>query len=88
MRARHVEKRVAEALGLGSTQFAVQAESLGPGDEVHGGKDEGDPVLVGQEVSERQVVQPEVLGRPDAVFNSGVATVAQLQFGFPPGQRW
>ena len=40
-----------------------------------------EPDLVGRRVVERQVAQPGVLGRADAVLDAGVAAVAQFEVG-------
>jgi hypothetical protein len=53
----------------------VQQQSLGPGDEVNGDHDGGQPGSVDREVAGREPPEPGVFGAADAVFDAGVRAV-------------
>ena len=71
----------AQPFGLVGCGRGGEGEAGAPGQQVLGqGADrQPDPVLVG--VVERQVAQPGVLRRADAVLDPGVAAVPQLEVG-------
>ena len=74
-----VEEPVAQGLGFGFGQVAVEAEVLGPGQQAAGQQGDGAPGLVAGEVLEGEVGESAVLPVPDPVFDSGVASVAEFQ---------
>ncbi len=76
---RRVQKRVAQTLGFGLGQFALEHQALGEGDEVLGHADQLDPAGVVGEVAEGQVAQPGVFGATDAVLDAGMAAVAGFE---------
>jgi dipeptidyl aminopeptidase/acylaminoacyl peptidase len=80
-----VPQPVAQRLGLGAGQLAVQQQGLRPADEVLGGQDQLEPDLVAPPPVERQVGQAGGLGVVDAVLDAGALPVAQLQ---RPGPGW
>jgi hypothetical protein len=77
-----VPQPVAQRLGLGHGQLAVQQQGLGPAAKVLGGKDQLEPDGVAAQKVEREVAKPGGLGAADAVFDPGALAVTQLQ----PGQ--
>ena len=76
-----MQKGVAQSLGFGLGQFALEYQALGEGDEVLGQADQLDPAGVVGEVGEGQVAQPGVFGAADAVLDAGMAAVAGLEVG-------
>ena len=74
-----VQQPVAQRLGLGHGERAVQQQRLGPAGEVLGGQDQLQPDGVAAPPVERQVAQPGGLGGADAVLDPGALAVAQLQ---------
>ena len=83
-----MQKRVAQTLGLGLGEFALEDEALGEGDEVLGQADQLDPAGVVGEVAEGQVAQPGVFGATDAVLDAGVAAVARFEVGDAGPSSW
>jgi hypothetical protein len=79
--AGHVPQPVAQRLGLGEFQVAVQQQRLRPAHQGLGHHDQGEPGVVGAKVGKRQVAQPRGLGAADAVLHMGVGAVASLQHG-------
>src|SRR3984893_2697995 len=77
----HVQEHEPQALGLGGGELALEAQALGPGDEVLGDGHHLDPHGVVRELVEGEVAQPGVLGAADAVLHPGMAAVACLQVG-------
>jgi hypothetical protein len=77
-----VEQPVAQGLGLGHRERAVEQQRLGPDGEVLGGKDQLQPDAVAAPPVEGEVGKAGGLGGADAVLDPGALTVAQLQ----PGQ--
>ena len=82
MRAAVCEQPVAQGLGLGHRERAVQQQRLGPDGEVLGGQDQLEPDGVAAPSVEGEVGKAGGLGGADAVLDAGALTVAQLQ----PGQ--
>ena len=76
-----VEQPLAKALGFGDREFAVQADQLGPGEEVLGDQRELEPGLVVLERVVREVAHAGVLAGADAVLDPGAAAVTQFQRG-------
>jgi hypothetical protein len=70
-----VEQPVAQRLGLGAGQRAVQQQGLCPADEVLGGKDQLQPDGVAAQQVERQVLEAGALGGADAVLDPGALAV-------------
>ena len=77
-----MEQPVAQGLGLGHGQGAVQQQRLGPDGEVLGGQDQLEPDGVAAPPVEGEVGQAGGLGGADAVLDPGALAVPQLQ----PGQ--
>src|SRR5260370_15621513 len=76
-----VPEAVAKPFWFGSGEFAVEAEPLGPGDEVGGHEDEFEPGLVGREALAGKVFEAGGFGVADAVLDPGVAAVAGFEVG-------
>src|SRR5581483_11716564 len=76
-----VGEAVAEPFGFGSGEFAVEAEELGPGHEVLGGEDDGEPGCVDGEALRWQVAQAGVFGVADALFGAAPASVERFEVG-------
>jgi hypothetical protein len=76
-----VQQPVAERLGFGDGERAVQQQRLGPAGEVLGGKDQFQPDAVAAPLVEGQVGQPGGFGGADAVLDPGALAMAQLQPG-------
>ncbi len=78
-----VQDEVAEGGDLGVRQrgSVVEAEQLGPAHQVGRGEQGFQPGGVFVEAAAGQVAQPGRLGLADAVFDAGVAAVAQLEAG-------
>ena len=72
---------VAQGLGLGEGERAVQQQHLGPDGEVLGGQDQLQPDLVAPPAVERQVRKAGRLRGADAVLDPGAPPVPQLQRG-------
>jgi len=79
MRAANVQQPVAQRLGLGEREGAVQQQRLGPAGEVLGGQDQLQPDGVAPPAVERQVLRAGGLGSADAVLDPGALAVPQLQ---------
>jgi hypothetical protein len=63
---------VAQRLGLGDLEVAVQQQGLRPADQGLGDADQGEPGVVGAKVGKRQVAQPGCPGsRVDVVSGTG-----------------
>jgi hypothetical protein len=75
----HMQQPVAQRLGLGHGQVAVQQQYLGPGGEILGGKDQLQPDAVAPPQVEGEVGQAGSLGGADAVLDPGALAVPQLQ---------
>ena len=73
-----VQQPLAQRLGLGASEGAVEAEVAGPGEQALGNLGEGKPGLVAGGL-EGQVGEPGVLPGPDAVLDPGVLAMAQLE---------
>src|SRR6266511_3836619 len=78
----NVQQPVAQRLGFGQGERAVQQQCLGPAQEVLGAQDQLEPDGVAAQEVEREVGQAGGFGGADAVFDAGALAVAQLQ----PGQ--
>ena len=76
-----VEEPVAEGFGFGFGQFTVEAEELGPCQQIGGDDRSGEPGLVTDEVFEGEVGQAAVFPGADAVLDSGVLAVSKLKLG-------
>ena len=74
-----MKQSVAELLGLPSLRFANQAQALEEGDQVLCGEHQLHPDLVGQEVLEWEVAEAGVLGATNAVLDSGVSAMTNLE---------
>src|SRR5437879_4212619 len=74
-----VKHAVAESLGLGAGQFAVQAQAAHVGEQVAGDEDDGQPGLVDGEVGRGKVGQPGVFGVADVALAASPAPVDALQ---------
>src|SRR4051794_34169992 len=70
-----VQQPVAQSLGLGLGELAVEAGQLRPGQQVLGDERELQPGLVVLEGVVRQVAHPGVLAGADAVLDAGAAAV-------------
>ena len=77
----NVQQPVAQGLGLGHGEVAVQQQRLRPDGEVLGGQDQLQPDGVAVPAVERQVGQAGGLGGADAVLDPGALAVPQLQGG-------
>src|SRR5207248_2615304 len=73
-----VQQPVAQRFGLADRQLALQAQALGPGDQVLGDHRQLKPDGVQRELPEREVLNPGLLGRADAVLGVRPATVQAL----------
>ncbi len=80
---RHVEDPVAEVGDLTAGQLDVvgKADELRPCDEVGRGEHALEPGLVLRRILAGQVAEPGRLGLADAVLDTGVAAVADLEYG-------
>jgi hypothetical protein len=76
-----VKQPVAQPLGLGLGQLAVEDERLGPDDQVVRERDDLEPHLVERERLERELGQAGVLVVTDPVLDVRVLAVAALQDG-------
>jgi len=74
-----VQEAVAELLGLGGGQLAVQQQDSRPGQQVDGGHGELQPGLVDGEVAGGEAAEAGGLAAADVVLDSGVSAVADLQ---------
>lgn len=74
-----VQEALAQPLGLGEGQLALEAEKTGPGEQLLGDQRELQPHLVVFEGGEGQVAHPGVLAAADLVLDFCPAAVAQLQ---------
>ena len=77
----HVQQAVAQRLGFGHGQLAVQQQGLRPAGEVLGGQDQLQPDSVAAQQVEREVAQPGGCGGADAVLHPGALAMPQLQPG-------
>jgi hypothetical protein len=73
-----VQQPVAQGLGLGEGECAVQQQRLGPVQQVLGGQDQLQPDGVAAQEVEGEVAQAGGLGGTDAVLDAGALAVAQL----------
>jgi hypothetical protein len=76
-----VQQPVAQRLGLGDGEGAVEQQRLGPAGEVWGGQDQLQPDGVAAQQVEGEVAQPGGLGGADAVLDPSALAVPQLQPG-------
>ncbi len=76
-----VQQPVAQPLGFGRGELAVEAEQLHPAEQVLGDERQLKPGLVVLEGVVGKVAHAGVLAGADAVLDSGAAAVAQLQRG-------
>src|SRR5207248_3653906 len=74
----HVQDHEPQAPGLGRGELALEAQALGPGEEILGDGHHLNPHGVVRELVEGEVAQPGVLGAEDAVFDPGMAAVSVL----------
>ncbi len=79
-----VQQPVAQRRRLAAGQFAVQAEHLGPGEQVGRGQAQFEPDLVLVIAATRQVAQPCCFPAADAVLDAGVGAVPYFQVGQLP----
>lgn len=70
---------VAEFLGFGRREFAVQQEEAGPGEEVDRREAEFEPGGVDAEAAGGDAAEAGGLAAPDVVLDGGVPAVADLQ---------
>jgi hypothetical protein len=74
-----VEQSLAQRLGFGLGQVAVQQQVLGPGEQVDGEHDHCEPAGVDRERPRGEVAQAGVLRGADVVLDSGVGAVAGVE---------
>jgi hypothetical protein len=74
-----VQQAIAEGLGRGLGQLALEEVGAAPGQQVGGGEAELEPRLIGGESQERHAVRPGALQGLDAVLGLGVAAVAGFE---------
>lgn len=74
-----MQQLVAELLGLGIGEFAVQEQGAGPGGQVDRGQGQLQPGRVDMEVAGGEAAVAGGLAAADAVFDPGVCAVADLQ---------
>ena len=79
-----VQQPVAQRLRLGLREIAVQEQVWGPGDQVNGEHDDGQPSGVDGEAAGREVVEPGVLRRANPVLDPGVRAVSGIETGELP----
>jgi hypothetical protein len=77
--ARDVQQAVAQTLGLGRGELAVEQQRLGPGDQVVGEQHDLEPHLVERERFERELGQARVLVVADAVLDVRTLAVTALE---------
>ena len=81
-----VQYPVAQGRWFAAGQFAVQAEGLGPGEQVGGGQRQFEPDLVLVVAAAGQVAQAGCFAAADAVLDAGVGAVPYFQVGQLPGR--
>ena len=74
-----MQKGVAQALGLGPGQLAVEAEPLHPDQQVSGDEDEDQPGGVDGEAGRGQVGQSGVFGIADPAFTASSAPIEGVE---------
>jgi hypothetical protein len=82
-----VQDPVAELLGFGGGQLAVQQQGPGPCEQVDGGQRQLQPGLVDREVAGGEAAEAGVLAAADVVLDPGVGPVAGLQVLDRPSAR-
>lgn len=81
-----VQNPVAEFLGFGGSQLAVQQQDAGPGQKVDSREAEFEPGGVDGEQAGWEASRAGGLAAPDVVLDGGVSTVADLH-GTGPSRR-
>ncbi len=74
-----VQQPVAQLLGFGGGQSAVEEEQLGPGEQVDAGEGQFEPGGVDREDAGREPSEAAVFASADAVLDAGVGAVPGFQ---------